>query len=103
MIKVRNITNANGNTVANQFEIVDVDNATLFQSYNTLIAEVRDSDGQVYLDEHYWDYSRTTMRHLYNFLRQWGYDGLNSKIVRQYIKDGKFKTTNLNVVQVSDE
>ena len=25
MIKVRNITNANGNTVANQFEIVDVD------------------------------------------------------------------------------
>ena len=41
MIKVRNITNANGNTVANQFEIVDVDNATFFQSYNTIIAEVR--------------------------------------------------------------
>ena len=98
MIKVRNITNANGNTVANQFEIVDVDNATFFQSYNTLIAEVRDSDGQVTLDEYYWDYSRTTMRHLYNFLRQWGYVGLNSKIVRQYIKDGKFKTTNLNEV-----
>ena len=98
MIKVRNITNANGNTVANQFEIVDVDNATFFQSYNTLIAEVRDSDGQVTLDEYYWDYSRTTMRHLYNFLRQWGYDGLNSKKVRQFIKDGKFKTTNLNVV-----
>ena len=98
MIKVRNITNTNGNTVANQFEIVDVDNATFFQSYNTLIAEVRDSDGQVTLDEYYWDYSRTTMRHLYNFLRQWGYDGLNSKKVRQFIKDGKFKTTNLNVV-----
>ena len=98
MIKVRNITNANGNKVANQFEIVDVDNATLFQSYNTLIAEVRDSDGQVYLDEYYWDYSRTTMRHLYNFLRGFGYGGLNAKIVRQYIKEGKFKTTNLNVV-----
>lgn len=98
MIKVRNITNVNGNTVANQFEIVDVDNATFFQSYNTIIAEVKDSDGQVYLDELYWDYSRTTMRHLYNFLRQFGYDGLNSKIVRQYIKDGKFKTTKLNVV-----
>jgi len=98
MIKVRNITNANGNTVANQFEIVDVDNATLFQSYNTLIAEVRDSDGQVYLDEYYWDYSRTTMRHLYNFLRGFGYGGLNAKIVRQHIKDGTFKTTNLNVV-----
>lgn len=102
MIKVRNITNANGNTVANQFEIVvyngDFENTTFFQSYNSIIAEVRDSDGQVYLDEYYWDYSRTTMRHLYNFLRQWGYDELNSKIVRQYIKDGKFKTTNLNEV-----
>ena len=98
MIKVRNITNTNGNTVANQFEIVDVDNATFFQSYNSIIAEVRDSDGQVTLDEYYWDYSRTTMRHLYNFLKQWGYDGLNSKKVRQFIKDGKFKTTNLNVV-----
>lgn len=98
MIKVRNIINANGRPTANQFEIVDVDNATFFQSYNTLIAEVRDSDGQVYLDEYYWDYSRTTMRHLYNFLRQWGYEGLNSKIVRQFIKDGKFKTTNLNEV-----
>ena len=98
MIKVRNIINANGRPTANQFEIVDVDNATFFQSYSTLIAEVRDSDGQVYLDEYYWDYSRTTMRHLYNFLRQWGYEGLNSKIVRQFIKDGKFKTTNLNEV-----
>ena len=75
---------------------VDVGNATFFQSYDSIIAEVK--DGQVYLDEYYWDYSRTTMRHLYNFLRQWGYDGLNSKIVRQFIKDGKFKTTNLNVV-----
>jgi len=101
MIKVRNIINANGRPTANQFEIVDVNNATFFQSYNTLIAEVKDSDGQVYLDEYYWDYSRTTMRHLYNFLRQWGYDGLNSKIVRQFIKDGKFKTTNLNEEQVA--
>ena len=98
MIKVRNIINANGRPTAYQFEIVDVDNATFFQSYNSIIAEVRDSDGQVTLDEYYWDYSRTTMRHLYNFLRQWGYDGLNSKIVRQFIKDGKFKTTNLNEV-----
>jgi hypothetical protein len=101
MIKVRNIINANGRPTANQFEIVDVDNATFFQSYNTLIAEVRDSDGQVYLDEYYWDYSRTTMRHLYNFLRQWGYDDLDSKIVRKYIKNGKFKTTNLNQEQVA--
>ena len=97
MIKVKNITNANGNTVANQFEIVDTDNSTMFQSYDSLIAMVRDSDSKVYLDEYYWDYSRTTLRHLYNFLSQWGYD-LNKKKVLELIKDGVFTLTNLNKV-----
>jgi hypothetical protein len=97
MIKVRNITNANGNTVPNQFEIVDTDNSTLFQSYDSMIAMVRDSDSRVYLDEYYWDYSVTTMKHLYNFLRQWGYD-LNKKKVLELIEDGVFTLTNLNKV-----
>ncbi len=97
MIKVRNITNANGNTVPNQFEIVDTDNSTMFQSYDSMIAMVRDSDSRVYLDEYYWDYSVTTMKHLYNFLRQWGYD-LNKKKVLQLIEDGVFTLTNLNKV-----
>ena len=97
MIKVRNITNANGNTVPNQFEIVDTDNSTLFQSYDSMIAMVRDSDSRVYLDEYYWDYSVTTMKHLYNFLRQWGYD-LNKKKVLELIEDGVFILTNLNKV-----
>jgi len=97
MIKVRNITNANGNKVPNQFEIVDTDNSTLFQSYDSMIAMVRDSDSRVYLDEYYWDYSVTTMKHLYNFLRQWGYD-LNKKKVLELIEDGVFTLTNLNKV-----
>jgi len=97
MIKVRNITNANGNKVPNQFEIVDTDNSTMFQSYDSMIAMVRDSDSRVYLDEYYWDYSVTTMRHLYNFLGQWGYD-LNKKKVLQLIEDGVFTLTNLNKV-----
>ena len=97
MIKVRNITNANGNKVPNQFEIVDTDNSTMFQSYDSMIAKVKDSDGRVYLDEYYWDYSVTTMKHLYNFLRQWGYD-LNKKKVLQLIEDGVFTLTNLNKV-----
>jgi hypothetical protein len=94
MIKVRN---TNGNKVPNQFEIVDTDNSTLFQSYDSMIAMVRDSDSRVYLDEYYWDYSVTTMKHLYNFLRQWGYD-LNKKKVLQLIEDGVFTLTNLNKV-----
>ena len=97
MIKVKNITNANGNAVANQFEIVDTDNGSYFQSYNSIIAQVRDEDSAVYLDEYYWDYSRTTMRHLYNFLSQWGYD-LNKKKVLELIEDGVFTLTNLNKV-----
>lgn len=97
MIKVKNITNANGNKVANQFEIVDTDNSTFFQSYDSIIAQVRDEDSAVYLDEYYWDYSRTTMKHLYNFLSQWGYD-LNKKKVLELIEDGVFTLTNLNKV-----
>tara|TARA_R100000231_G_scaffold119083_1_gene89198 strand:- start:43 stop:336 length:294 start_codon:yes stop_codon:yes gene_type:complete len=97
MIKVRNITNANGNKVPNQFEIVDVNNATFFQSYDSVVAMVKDSSGKVYLDEYYWDYSVTTMKHLYNFLRQWGYD-LNKKKVLQLIEDDVFALTNLNKV-----
>ena len=97
MIKVRNITNANGNKVPNQFEIVDVNNATFFQSYDSVVAMVKDSSGKVYLDGYYWDYSVTTMKHLYNFLRQWGYD-LNKKKVLQLIEDGVFTLTNLNKV-----
>ena len=100
MIKVKNITNANGNEVPNQFEII-VDEypstykTTFFQSYDSIIAKVRGFDGQIYLDEKYWDYSITTLRHLYNFLDMWGYD-LNKKKVLQLIEDGKFKLTNLN-------
>ena len=101
MIKVKNITNANGNEVPNQFEIIvdEYKNSfykdTFFQSYDSIIAKVRGFDGQIYLDEYYWDYSRTTMKHLYNFLSMWGYD-LNKKKVLKLIEDGKFKLTNLN-------
>lgn len=92
-IKVKNITNANGNKVANQFEIM-VDNSTIFQSYNSSIALVS-KESKIYLDEYYWDYSITTLKHLYNFLRQWGYD-LNKKKVLQLIEKGEFQLTNLN-------
>ena len=97
MIKVSNITNAKGRPVVNQFEIIDYDNGTtLFQSYDSIIAEVRVNDKYVYLDDYYWDYSRTTLRHLYNFLGQWGFYNLNKKVIQKFIKEGTFKTTNLN-------
>ena len=97
MIKVSNITNAKGRPVANQFEIIDYDNGiTLFQSYSVIIAKVMDDDKYVYLDEYYWDYSRTTLRHLYNFLRDQGFYNLNKKVIQKFIKEGTFKITDLN-------
>jgi len=92
-IKVKNITNANGNKVPNQFEIV-AHGSTIFQSYNSTIALVSENS-KIYLDKFYWDYSITTLKHLYNFLAQWGYD-LNKKKVLQLIEKGEFELTNLN-------
>tara|TARA_X000001388_G_scaffold66037_2_gene52731 strand:- start:3753 stop:4088 length:336 start_codon:yes stop_codon:yes gene_type:complete len=105
-IKVKNITNANGNPVANHFEIVvkthddygySVD-SIIFQSYNSTIAKVKNGYTdyfEVYLDAYYWDYSITTLKHLYNFLAQWGYD-LNKKKVLELIERGEFILTDLN-------
>tara|TARA_R100000664_G_scaffold5061_1_gene9847 strand:- start:1707 stop:2006 length:300 start_codon:yes stop_codon:yes gene_type:complete len=95
-IKVKNITNANGNKVANQFEIIG-DKFTIFQSYNSTIAIVKQEEwrNKVYLDEWAWDYSRTTLKHLYNFLGQWGFD-LNKKKVLKLIERGEFILTDLN-------
>lgn len=52
----------------NQFIITDKGN-TFFQSYNSLIAKI-DKNGKVTL-YHDWDYSNTTLRHLYMFLREY--------------------------------
>jgi len=93
-MKVENMTSSRGNKVANQFLITD-NGDEYFQSYRSMIA--KRSKGKIYLDEYYWDYSVTTMKHLYNFLRQWGHD-LNKKKVLQLIEDGVFTLTNLNKV-----
>lgn len=52
----------------NQFVIWDRGNL-FFQSYKSLIAKI-DRDKKVTL-YHDWDYSNTTMRHLYRFLREY--------------------------------
>lgn len=63
---VRNIINNRDNAAVNQFEIV-TNKATYFQSYNSVVAKI-DRNGKVILSS-YWDYSNTTMKHLYIFLR----------------------------------
>jgi len=101
-MKVYNITSNKGNKIANQFTIHDDYNNKFFQSYNSIIIKIENyfdnsKPNKTYLDKNYWDYSVTTMKHLYNFLRQWGYD-LNKKKVLELIEDGVFTITNLNKV-----
>jgi hypothetical protein len=76
------------NPVANQFIIVDNNGAEYFQSYRSIIA--KRSEGRVYLDEFYWNYSRTTSKYRTEFL------GFNTKETEAKIKNGEFILTDLN-------
>lgn len=42
-----------------------------FQSYDSIVAALDKSNGKLVLSE-YWDYSKTTKRHLYSFLAEYG-------------------------------
>ena len=100
-MKVQNMTNANGNKVANQFIIREDENemsgnaVEYFQSYKSIIAK-RDKfrpnkrDRQVWLDEKYWDYSQTTGRYRNQFL------GEKKAETQKKIDAGIYILTNLN-------
>lgn len=73
----------------NQFTVLDDSGNHIFQSYDSIICKI-DSKGHVYLDEKYWDYSRTTGKYRNMFLDE----GINE--TREKIKNGKYTLTNLN-------
>ena len=62
---VSNLINDNGNAASNQF-IIRTPKAIYFQSYRSVVAKI-DKNNKVILSEN-WDYSHTTLKHLYNFL-----------------------------------
>lgn len=76
------------NPVANQFIIRDDNGAEFFQSYNSII--VKKIGREVYLDEYYWNYSRTTSKYRNEFLRE------NTKETEAKIRAGEYVLTNLN-------
>ena len=89
-MKVENMTSNKGNKIANQF-IIEGDNWEIFQSYNSVIAKkIYDGSGTVYLDEHYWDYSKTTGTYRNSFL------GENKNLTQLKINSGEYILTNLN-------
>ena len=98
-MKVNNMTSPHsGRPVPNQFVIIrnnnnDIGREEIFQSYNsTIVKEVWDKDWNktVYLDENYWDYSRTTGKYRNQFLGESKYE------TQKKIDSGEYILTNLN-------
>jgi len=86
-MKVENMTSTRGNKVPNQFIITD-NGTEYFQSYRSIIA--KRSEGKIYLDDYYWDYSTTTGKYRNEFL------GEGIAETRKKIASGEYILTNLN-------
>ena len=79
---ITNLINERGNAVKNQF-IITEGKTIAFQSYNSRICEIvkpcgMGFDALVRFGKD-WNYSQTTSKHLYSFLRQNGLEILASK------------------------
>jgi len=88
-MKVRQMTGRTGQPVKNQF-IIETDQATYFQSYQTVIAKRCKQTGQVTLDRSMWDYSVTTGKYRNKFV------GSNTDETRRQIKSGVIALEDLN-------
>ena len=79
---VSNLINERGNAVKNQF-IITEGKTTAFQSYNSRICDIVYNCGMGFdvlvRFGRDWNYSQTTAKHLYSFLRQNGLEILASK------------------------
>lgn len=64
---IYNIKNESGNTVANQFLVIEGTDYT-FTSYRTTIAILKAASAIIFINESAFDYSRTTSRHFLNYL-----------------------------------
>lgn len=90
-MKVENMTSNNGNKIANQFIIYDNDNnCTYFQSYDSIIIQKIENECFIYLDEKYWNYSKTTSKYRNKFLN------MTTKQIENAIKDNTILLINLN-------
>lgn len=91
-MRVQNLINANGNANANQFVIND-GNKIYFQSYDSIVCKIE--NGKVELGKD-WNYSNTTSKHLYTFLKQNGfYELANRKAILKAIKNKELDVKDL--------
>lgn len=88
-IRVEQMTSPRtGHAVANQFKIFTKE-GVYFQSYGSVIA-FKPYDGEIILDEHYWNFSKTTSKYRNEFLRE------NTKETQTKINNGTYVLNNLN-------
>jgi len=87
LIKCKNINNRPDQKILHDM----VEDTYTFQSYDSLIA-TKTSDGTVYLDSFFWDYSPTTGKYRNIFL------GEKKSETLKKIKAGIYKVINLNEV-----
>ena len=85
-MKVTNFTSNKGNKVPNQY-LISIGNLEIFQSYNSIIA-IKDGD-KVRLNYVYWDWSRTTLKYLNQFL---GTSGKKEILRNLKFSRGKWQT-----------
>lgn len=88
-MKVSNMLSINGNTIANQFEILDNNGDIFFQSYDSIIVK-KSKGGKIYLDSKYWDYSKTTGKYRNMFLDE------TKKETEKKIASGEYELIDLN-------
>ena len=86
-MKVTNMLSTRGNKVPNQF-IINNNGEEYFQSYKSIIA--KKSNGKIYLDDYFWDYSVTTGKYRNDFL------GEGIAETRKKIASGEYILTDLN-------
>ena len=94
-VKVKAIYFKNGNnTIKNQI-VIKINEDLYFQSYETMIVEkVND---KLYLDVNFLDFSNTTKKYLYRFLREFCHLNVNNKKdLIKCLEDNTIAMKNLN-------
>lgn len=97
MIKISQLINDNMNPAVNQF-VIEVNKGYVFQSYDSVIAFADKKENKVYVTKK-WDYSNTTRKHFYIFLRD--YCGACGKLRKRDV-EYEFKQGNYELVKELD-
>lgn len=89
-MRISNLVNDNGKHAVNQF-LVETTERIYFQSYERIIAVKDNNNGKITLSQD-WDYSKTTSKHLYIWLRDYTRHRVSGRDdVAELIENGTIK------------